>query len=137
MTDPAWCSPVLIVERLLSNSAVTVSYIGTEDGLAHFSASQAAPVGTPTTSTTLVEHLGQIDLYLDPKTFLPAKLSFSTHPDDNALVDLLVLVEFSNYQTSNGVTAPMHVQRYLNGSLALDIQVGSVVVNSGLSAANL
>jgi hypothetical protein len=137
MTDPAWCTPVLVVERLLSNPADIISYIGTEDGLAHFRSYQPAPASTPAASSGLVAHLSQIDLYLDPKTFLPVKLSFNTHPDNNALVDLPVLVAFSNYQTSNGVTAPMHIQQYLNGSLALDIQVGSVVVNSGLSAANL
>lgn len=137
MTDPAWCSPVLVVEHLLSNSAIVISYIGTEDGLEHFRSYQPAPASTPAAPSALVAHLSQIDLYLDPKTFLPVKLSYDTHPDNNALVDLPVLVTFSNYQTSNGVTAPMHIQRYLNGSLALDIQVGSVVVNSGLSATNL
>ncbi len=134
MTDPAWCSPLLVEERLLSNSSIVVSYVGTQDGLAHFSAYQPAPVETPTASSSLVQHLSQLDLYIDPKTFLPSKLTLSTHPDNNALVDLQVRIEFSNYQTVNGVTVPMHVQRYLNGSLALDIQIENVAVNSGLSA---
>ena len=136
MTDPAWCSPVLIVERLLSNPAVMVSYLGTEDGLAHFQANQPVPTGTVATSTSLVQHLGQVDLYLDPKTFLPVKLSLNTHPDDNALLDLPVLIEFSNYQAVSGVTVPMHVQKQLNGTLALDVQVQNVAVNSGLSQSN-
>jgi hypothetical protein len=134
MTDPAWCSPVLILERIISNPATVVSFVGTEDGLAHFSAYQPIPSTTPTGSQSLVQHLSQMELYLDPKTLLPSKLSFNTHPDNNALTDLPVLVEFSNYQAVDGITLPMHVQRYLNGSLALDIQVENVTVNSGLSS---
>ncbi|MGA8087753.1 MAG: hypothetical protein WCA10_10625 [Terracidiphilus sp.] len=134
MTDPAWCSPVLVLERFLTNTATVVSFVGTDDGLAHFSAYQPVPSETPTASTSLVQHLSQIELYLDPKTFLPAKISFNTHPDNNVLVDLPVLVEFSNYQRVNGITAPMHIKRYMNGTLALDIQVENVTVNSGLSS---
>jgi hypothetical protein len=137
ITDPAWCSPVLLLERLVSNSAALVSYIGTEDGLVHFRSVQPAPAGTPATSAPLVQHLGQMDLYLDPKTFLPVRLSFSTHADDNALLDIPVRVEFSNYQTVYGVTQPMRVQRYVNGSLALDLRIENVTVNSGLSSASL
>ena len=133
MTDPAWCSPLLVLEQMLSNPATVVSYVGTEDGLAHFSAYRPAPMQTPATSSSLVQHLSQIDLYLDPKTFLPGKLSLSTHPDNNALVDLSVLIEFSNYQTVNGVTVPLHIQRYLNGTLTFDIQIKSATFNTGLS----
>jgi hypothetical protein len=134
LTDSAWCSPALVLERILSSPATEVSFMGIEDGLAHFSAYQPVPLQTPTTSTLLVQHLSKIELYLDPTTLLPAKLFFNTHPDNNSLVDLPVLVEFSNYQRANGVTAPMHIQRYMNGTLALDIQVDNVAVNSGLSS---
>jgi hypothetical protein len=134
MTDPAWCSPVLVLERILSNPATVLSFVGTEGGLAHFSAYQPVPSETPTAATSLVKHLSQIELYLDPKTFLPARISFNTHPDNDALTDLPITVQFSNYQTVNGFTQPMRVQRYINGTLTLDVQVGNATVNSGLSS---
>lgn len=134
MTDPAWCFPLLVLERIFSNPTAVVSFVGMEDGLAHFSAYQALPSTTPKASQPLVGHLSQIEFYLDPKTFLPSKLTFNTHPDDDALTDLPIVVEFSKYQTVNGVTLPMHIQRHLSGTLALDIQIGSVSVNSGLSS---
>jgi hypothetical protein len=132
-TDPAWCFPLFVVERLLSNTAAVVTYIGTENGLAHFQSSQQPPAGTPTALTSLPQHLSQIDLFLDPVSFLPSKLLFNIHPDNNALLDLPVSVQFSNYQAVNGVSLPMHIQRFENNSLVLDIQLQSSVFNSGLS----
>jgi hypothetical protein len=136
MTDPAWCSPVLLVERLTSNSMLTVAYVDTQDGLAHF---RAVPVSAevPAKASALIQRLGQIDLYLDPQTFLPARLTFNTHPDDNALSDIPVRIDFSGYRTVGGVTMPMHVQRYLNGTLSLDVQFDNALVNSGLSSSSL
>lgn len=136
MTDPAWCSPVLIIERLLADQKAVVSYVSTENGLAHFMAFQPAPAQVQGSSATLVSHLSQIDIYLDSKTFLPAKYSFATHPDNDALTDIPVSVEYSNYQVMGGITVPTHVQRLLNETLALDLQVGSVAVNTGLSSAS-
>jgi hypothetical protein len=72
------------------------------------------------------------DLYLDAKTFLPVALSFSAHPDTNALVNIPVQVQFSNYQTVGGVRVPFHVQKYLQGSLFLDLAASQAVLNSGL-----
>jgi len=45
-----------------------------------------------------------------------------------------VEIVFSNYHQVNGVQVPFHVQKYLNNSLSLDLQIQLVVLNSGISA---
>ncbi len=53
-----------------------------------------------------MQHLAQMNFYLDPTTLLPVALSFSTHPDNTELLDISVQIQFSNYQTIGGVQFP-------------------------------
>ena len=74
-----------------------------------------------------------MDFYLDPNSLLPVALDFNQHPDDNALIDLPVEIRFSGYQTMSGVAVPEQVQKYLNNTLILDLQLSNATFNSGLS----
>lgn len=69
------------------------------------------------------------DLGLDPATLLPAVLTYSLRPDNGAPIPISVEVHYSNYQTINGVKIPFTIQRYVNGSLQLEIAVSSAQVN--------
>jgi hypothetical protein len=60
---------------------------------------------------------------------LPAVLSYSTRPDNGAPIPISVEIHYSNYQTINGVKIPFNIQRYINGSLQLEIAVSSAQVN--------
>jgi len=82
-----------------------------------------------TPADALVTHLSSMDLYLDPTTYLPNGLAFNIHPDRNAAADIPVQVVFGNYQTVNGVSIPFHIQRYVNGSLQLDLAVTQASAN--------
>jgi hypothetical protein len=81
-----------------------------------------------------MQRLSQIDFYVDPATSLPIALAFNTHPDGDALVDLAVWIQFSNYQSVSRVQVPMHVQKYLNNNLVLEFQFTNAIFNSGPSA---
>lgn len=133
MTGSDWLLPALTLTRILQNSAMAVGYGGQDDGLLHFWAYEMPP-GASTAILASLQHLTRTDLWLDPKTLLPARLSFNTHPDNNADVDIPVRVDYSNYQSRGGVTTPSHVQEYFNGTLLLDLQIQSVSLNSGLTA---
>ena len=74
-----------------------------------------------------------MDFYLDAQTLLPSVVMFNEHPDDNQLVNISVQVMLSDYRNVNGAQIPFHIQRYVNDSLALDIQLTSASVNSGIS----
>jgi hypothetical protein len=69
------------------------------------------------------------DLGLDPASLLPAVLAYSIRPDNGAPIPIAIEVHYSNYQAINGVQIPFTIQRYVNGSLQLEISVSSAQVN--------
>lgn len=135
LTEPAWFFPTFPIIRGLSSGYVA-TYVGpeTRDGRAveHLTISQTStlqtPVGTPT-----MAHLSQMDFFLDPTTFLPVAVTFNIHPADNAGLDVAVEVRFSDYRAINGGQIPLHVQKFLNNVLTLDLEFQTATVNTGLS----
>jgi hypothetical protein len=115
---------------------MTVVYVGQAGNLLHLQAFVPQPA-TPTVSGPLLQHLTEMDIYLNSTTFLPVELQFNIHPDGNASIDIPIAIEYSNYQTVSGISLPFHVQKYMNNNLALDIQIQSTAFNSGLTAAAL
>jgi hypothetical protein len=66
---------------------------------------------------------------VDPVSFLPAVLSYSIRPDNGAPISIAIEIHYSNYQAINGVQIPFTIQRYVNGSLQLEVDVTSAQVN--------
>jgi hypothetical protein len=134
ISEPIWNCPLLAIGGLLSNPRSVTVYVGQEtrngQTVQHFSAYQLLPGASV---DVLFQHLTQVDVYLDSATLLPSVMSFNIHPDTNAGIDLPVEIDFSDYRTVNGTQFPFHIQKYLNGSLFLDLQASSVVLNSGVS----
>jgi hypothetical protein len=139
LTEPAWFFPAFAIARRLSSTGYVGTYVGHEihngQAVEHISVSQTP---SPHIASGLfpLQHLTQVEFFLDSTTLLPSAIAFTIHPDNNALLDILVEVRFSDYRPVNGGQVPFHVQKYLNNSLALDFQVASVTFNSGLSAAS-
>jgi hypothetical protein len=139
MTDSSWFFPAFTVGRIISTGKYALSYVDHEtlngQAVEHVTAYQpsavALPAGVPTFS-----HLTQMDLFLDSSTLLPAALSFNIHPDNNASSDIPVQILFSDYRLVNGAQIPFHVRKFINNSLALDLQFTSVALNSGLTASS-
>jgi hypothetical protein len=136
LTGPAWFFPAFNIAQGLSGSGYVTTYIGPEtrngQAVQHVSFSQPSLFpsvsGGPSSA-----HLTQIDLFLDATTFLPSAVAFNIHPDNNALLDIPVEVTFSSYTGVSGAQVPFHIQKYINNSLALDLQFNSALLNSGLS----
>src|SRR5205807_816317 len=102
-------------------------------------------------TAALLQRLSQFDIFLDSATFLPVAVAFNIHPDNNALLDIPVEIRYSDYRSvGSGVgpnvgpgfslasspQAPFHIEKFLNGSLSLDLQFSTVTLNSGLTAAD-
>jgi hypothetical protein len=132
-TDSAWFAPHLSILSQLSNPNLVVSYVGreTKAGVAvqhlHFAVQHASvdPKG-------LFQSLSSEDVYLDAVSLLPVAIAFNTHPDNDAGRNIPVEIQFSNYRSVSGAQIPFHVQKFLNGTLFLDLDVQSAVLNSGL-----
>ena len=135
-TDPGWF-PAFAISSLLSAPNVVITYVGSETkngaGVIHLTATQQFTNASVSTAA-LLQHISQMELYLDGSSLLPVALDSSTHPDNNALLDIPVEIRFSDYRSVNGAQVPFHVQKFLNNSLLLDLQFQSASLNSGLSA---
>ena len=88
-----------------------------------------APGKTQPAVTALIRSWSTTDLSLDPATLLPSLLKYNIHPDNNSSVNLEVEVRYSNYKNVSGVELPMHIERHVNGSLELSIDIDSAVIN--------
>lgn len=137
LIDPAWFFPIFPISRGLA-TGYTATYVGQEThnsvAVQHLSISQQPADSSDTAA--LLQHLSQMDLYLDSSTFLPIALAFNIHPDDNALLDIPVEIRFSDYRSVNGAQVPFHVQKFLNNGLILDLQFQTATLNTGLSASS-
>jgi len=137
LAESAWFFPAFAISRRLSSGyAITDLGPETHNGqqVEHVSVSQNSPIISPA-GTPSFQHLTQLDFYFDSVTSLPTAITFSIHPDNNALLDIPVEIDFSDYRSISGAQIPFHIQRLLNCSLFLDIQLQTVVINSGLAPA--
>lgn len=75
-----------------------------------------------------IAHLSAVDLDLEAATGLPLLLAYAAHPDNDAGIDMAVEVRYGAYSTFSGVTVPTHIQKFINHSLILDLQITSVQV---------
>lgn len=86
-----------------------------------------APGKTPAAMTALIQKQSTTGLYIDPATLLPSALDYTMHSDSGA-VALSVEMRYSNYQRLSGLMIPTRIERYLNGSLELAIDVTQATI---------
>lgn len=134
-TDAPWFFPSLSLQALATDPEVSITYAGleTREGvtLHHLRLFRTVPKQTPKI-TADIQRLSTMDLYLDAASYLPLVLTFNIHPDDDLNQDIPVEVQFGDHRLVNGVRVPFRIQKFLQGSLLLDIAVSGATINSGL-----
>jgi hypothetical protein len=137
MTDAAWFFPALTVLSQASNSNYLFTFVGqeTRNGTTVQHIRAAQNFSSTVDPSGLAIRLSTEEIYLDANSLLPVALTFNTHPDNDALSNIPVEVDFSSYQVVSGVKIPFRVQQYLNGTLFLDLTVQSAALNTGLTSA--
>jgi hypothetical protein len=85
------------------------------------------------TNATL-ESLSEASLVIDEKTQLPAKLTYSTHPDNDFSTSIPVEVTYSDYREMNGINIPGSIKKSVNGTTVLEFTVTSAQINTGTEA---
>jgi hypothetical protein len=137
-TDSSWFFPALTVSKLFSrlqSYSVTLVSQETKNGVSVRHLTTTGQFSNlPPDLTAQMQHLSQMELFVDLATLLPVALDFNIHPDNNMLLDIPVEIRFSDYRAVSGIQVPFHVEKYFNGSLNLDIQLQTATVNSGISA---
>ena len=129
-----WFLPALslqpsLLPSYLNATDLGLSAVGSGDGVYRHLQSQLVMSGLPDSISAQVAQQSITDLGLDPTSLLPAILAYSVQPDSGAQTSIAVQILYSNYQAVNGVQIPFHIQRYVNGSLQLDILVNSAQIN--------
>jgi len=136
-SDAAWFYPGLSLQALSSDSGLGLAYVGPEakNGIAvfHLRLFRVVPGASAVTDPTVLK-LSAEDLYLDAMSMLPLFLDFNVHPDTDFTRSIPVEIAFSGYQKMSGIAVPTRIQKFLNGSLLVDLSVGSAAINSGLPA---
>jgi hypothetical protein len=135
-TDASWFFPAFTLQTALNDPTVSLIYIGPDSldsapaihlVLYHNVLSQQAG------ASTVMQRLSTMHVYLDTTSLLPVGMVFNTHPDHDAGLNIPVEVHFSDYKAISGVQVPMHIQKFLQGSLLLDLWVTGAQINSGLT----
>ena len=139
IVDAGWFLPFTLGPLSSSPNSI-LTYVGqeTRNGVSviHLTSSQMFP-GPSGDPASLLAHLTQADIYLDPATLLPVSYVFNSHPDDNAALDIPTEMRYSNYQNIRGAQLPLHVQKFINNTLAVDLLFQNASLNTGLTAAQI
>ncbi len=134
-TDAVWFFPEL--GSLAAGPNVVLTYVGQEtrngEAVQHIQSYVYQPNASHANPSPL--QLSTMDFYLDATTLLPVAITFNAHPD-NASTNLLIEVDFFNYQVFNGVVVPTHIQRSLQGNVVVDISISGAFFNTGLPLSN-
>ncbi len=133
--NASWFFPELSALAETADPAQIFLYVGLEkrNGLAvhHLQTFRYAPAKRPDI-TALRQAVSTMDIYLDSTSLLPLAFAFNTHPDDDALTNIAVEVDFYNYQPFSGVLVPTRIQKLIWNGLALDISITGAAFNTGL-----
>jgi hypothetical protein len=84
--------------------------------------------GVDSVSTKQLIDRTNVKVLYDPQTFLPSSLEYNIHPDNNDLQDIPVKVVYSNYQAISGVMMPFHIEKFVNHSLQLKLDVNNASI---------
>jgi hypothetical protein len=131
-----WFLPTLSLQSAQTNSQVAIvdrgsGAVGSGNTVYRHLQSQLSlnMNGLPSTIADEMTKQSKTDIGLDPNSLLPSVVSYSVHPDSGASVSIAVEIHYSDYRMTDGVQIPFHIQRYVNGSLQLDIQLSSAQIN--------
>lgn len=136
-TDATWFFPAFL-SAYSGSPSVQVRYVGAEthDGAQslHLRSTMVVPGDPKGNPSAFVAGLSQMDIFLDPQSYLPIAVDFNIHPDANGSSDIPVEIQYSNYQNVTGKQLPMRVQEYIQNGLYLDITISSASLGTGLSS---
>jgi hypothetical protein len=132
LTPAAWFCPHIALASIIQNQNLTLQLIGKEsrNGASVVHVAVAFTVPDSSQSSQLIAHITQTDIYLDSVTLRPVAFVFNTHPDNNALLDMPVEIDFGNYTESSGVWIPYSIQKSVNSTPALSLQVQSATLSA-------
>ncbi len=124
-----WFLPQITLQSALASPGLSTSDLGsqqTTDGVRRVIQNQlVGGVGKSKASvaaSTLAQQQSTSSLALDSVTAVPLALRFNVL-SDSGTQQIAIEIRYSNYKTLSGLLVPTHIERYLNGSLELTLDV--------------
>lgn len=128
--------PFLAVLDWGTATDTTVQYIelATIDGvqLLHLSISRSSSLSTTPEFQAAFQQMSTCDLFLDPQSYLPARLTYNEFPNDGR-VGVPVTLLFANYQQIAGIQIPTVVTQVRYGTKVAEYDFQSVVLNAAIT----
>lgn len=116
-------------DKKLKTSDAGIGTLGSEAKTHRRLHSQTTDSAMPSALVDKLFKNNTADIGFNSETFLPNVLTFSQNTDDNHHATLNIEVRFSDYRAIHGVQIPHTIQRYVNGSLQLEINISSAEIN--------
>jgi hypothetical protein len=127
-----WFLPSISLQPTLFPAGVGAADLGTSivgiDTYRHLQ-TQAVLAEMPSKLLLRSVQASTTDVGMDPNTLLPRVLRYQVHPDDGGLVEMTVEIRYSDYHKVDGVEIPFMIERYINGSLQLEIHLSSAQIS--------
>jgi hypothetical protein len=92
---------------------------------------------TNAAAAKLTGQMSSMTVSLNPSTSLPERVDYNAHPNDRPNVDVPIEVRYDDYRNISGHMIPFHVQKYVNGSLFLDINITNADLDATISPSEL
>jgi len=132
MTTSTWFFPALDIASRLVARDYAKSYVGreTKDNalVNHLQAWEQAN-GAAANARTAAKSLTLEDIYLDEMSHMPVLVAFNLHLNNAGLLNVPVLIHFSDYRQVQNCPVAHHIRVYMNSVLVWDLQVSSASLN--------
>jgi|SRR5579859_4757588 len=127
-----WFLPQVTLQSAVLSPSLGTTYQGIQNtawGACHVVTSQVIPDSATkaTVSFAQLQKLSSATLYLDSAATLPRALTFVVPPSSGTSGNSVEIL-YSNYRNISGVLIPTHIERHLNGSLELALEISQVSI---------
>lgn len=126
--------PSAFLSSALQDSSMSIVYVGLEVSngtqVHHIRAQKFYPHNADPAG--LFARLSKREFFIDAHTFYLVSSEDMTHPRDNATVDYVHRVEFSDYRKVNSMLVPFSIIEYVQGQPSETFQLNQINFNVGL-----
>jgi hypothetical protein len=120
-----WAIPVVGFQARSAKLAIVNAPKSADSGLP---LSVSLAVKSSSKAAARYSKLTTVIVSFDNSSLLPQSFSYNVHPDDDEQTDIPILVRYSDYRKVDGASIPFHIQKYINNTLNLDLQIESASV---------
>lgn len=133
LTAIPWFSPLLVTQIAIQQPSLfdiaDGGQVSKDDVPLHQVELDFKLGGVDTTSAKALIKTPKFKVLYDPQMLLPASLEYAIHPDGDDTRSIQVRVVYSDFRLVVGSMVPFHIERYVNHSLQLSLDINNAVIN--------